>query len=211
MNYSVSLQNVLTSVQNTIPSQIDYSQFCSNMVVNRVYPYEQYWDVSVCGRITSPADIDKIKTGLLQIWMSKHPEINRACQCLNVEVLTALTQHFTIASGQQVSRLFYLVYANSLTRILERGVVTDPARIPSAQELSLSLKANGFESCQSQNVNVTFSVTLCGPLSKPNMMNILNGLRSSWQSDYDLGGGIGKSSQVAIIYQNHSEFSSNTS
>jgi hypothetical protein len=181
------------------------------MAVNRVYPYDQYWDLSVCGRITSPADIEKIKTGLLQVWMSKYPEINGACRCLNVEIITALTQFFTIASGQQVSRLFYLVYANSLTRIIEKGVVTDPAKIPSIQDLTLALQSNGFQSCHSQNANITFSVTLCGPLSKPNMMSILNALRSSWQSDYDLNGGIGKNSQVVILYQNHFEFSSNNS
>ena len=124
MTYTAVYSNIPASLPVRAPSASEYAQFCPNIVLlnNRIVTYSQYWDLSVCGRISSPSDFELIRIKLVQLWSKKMPEVNAACQCLNVQLITALTQYST-GPQNNASRIFYLVYANSLQRIIEKGQV----------------------------------------------------------------------------------------
>ena len=188
--------------------------------------------MDVCGNITNPSDVEAIRSALLKLWQQKYPEINTICFCLNVDIFPELTHYFLsgnachkkisndlilnflwflfIKSIQQVTRLFYLVYANQFKRIIEKGTISDPSKLPTNDELRQTLQQAGFQSCQSQIPPMMFSVTICGPLVKSNLATIMNSLQSSWQADASAGG-LGSSSRVVVVYQGYQEFISNNS
>lgn len=109
-----------------------------------------------------------------------------------------------------MTRLFYLVYANKFKKIIEKGSISDASKIPNNDELSKSLQNAGFQSCQSQILPISFSVTLCGPLAKNKLYLIMNYLLLSWQAD-PASGGLGAYNRILIEIQNTQEFYSQDS
>lgn len=106
---------------------------------------------------------------------------------------------------QQVTQIFYLVYANVPKRILEKGDPTINQRIPSNQDIDNSLKACGLISCQSQVYPpIVFNVSICGTFIRKNLNRILENLRLSWQSDA-INGGLGSNNTIQIVYINQTE------
>jgi hypothetical protein len=207
--YSLAGLHIPPTFLVNIPGLLDYARFCPAIVSNNVTAYSQYWDINVCGRVESQADVDSVRSALLDLWQRKYPEINSICFCLNVDIFRDMTQFYTTGS-QPVTHMFYLVYANAFRRIFEKSSVTDPSKIPSNEELSQALQLAGFQSCQSQILPIMFSLTVCGPLVKWQLPVILKLLQASWQADPSHGG-LGLASQVLIAYQSQQEFISEDS
>ena len=101
-----------------------------------------------------------------------------------------------------MTQIFYLVYANSLKQILEKGSNLLANRIPSDLEISNALRDKGLISCQSQVLPpVTFEINICGCYAKRSLPSIVSFLRQAWSSDPS-NGGLGANFDINIVVQN---------
>ena len=108
---------------------------------------------------------------------------------------------------QQVTRLYYLVYASRLGQLFEKGTIQDTSKVPSLAELITAVTQAGYQLCQPDVAPAkVFQLTLCGPLRKADLSTVLFEIKLAWQSDYSVGGGVGFSRQVTINYISNSEF-----
>ena len=106
---------------------------------------------------------------------------------------------------QQVTQVFYLVYANVPKLLIEKGNSNYNQRIPISQDNENALKACGLVSCHSQVFPpIVFNVSICGTFIAKNFDRIRQNLKLSWQSDA-INGGLGNNNNITIVIINQTE------
>jgi hypothetical protein len=212
--------NILASSDDAVivPTIADYLE--SNqipIVTGNVTVYDDYWDLYLCGNFNTSNvnELQRIQLILTRLWSEKYSTIVNACQCLYVDIFVTLTQYYSDLSGQPVTRLLYLVYANSFELIIEKNKSSQFYSVgqqPDPNQIDAELTKEGFNSCRGLLPLPTFSITLCGILPTKDYSNLINELKAAWQSNHLIGGGINDGSEVEnnvtilLMSQANSEF-----
>lgn len=78
-----------------VPTKQDYARYCNDIVAGDVTLYNQYWDLSVCGKLTDAASLGLVREALLKLWRQKYADIHSTCNCVNVDIFQNLVQYYT--------------------------------------------------------------------------------------------------------------------